>query len=133
MEKTEKIIRDYYKAFNEKKFDLMLSYLTDDVIHDTNQGDRSRGRNAFVNFMKEMDEFYDERLDNIVVMTEPTGKRAAAEFICRGVYQSTAEGLPPARGQKYELPVGCFFEISEGKISRVTNYYNMNDWLKQVK
>ncbi len=133
MEKTEKIIRDYYKAFNEKKFDLMLSYLTDDVIHDTNQGDRSRGRNAFVNFMKEMDEFYDERLDNIVVMTEPTGKRASAEFICHGVYQSTAEGLPPARGQKYELPVGCFFEISEGKISRVTNYYNMNDWLKQVK
>ena len=133
MEKTEKIIRDYYKAFNEKKFDLMLSYLTEDVIHDTNQGDRSKGRSSFVNFMKEMDEFYDEHLENIVVMTEATGKRAAAEFICKGIYKTTASGLPPARGQKYELPVGCFFEIQDGKIARVTNYYNMNDWLKQVK
>lgn len=133
MDTTEKIIRDYYKAFNEKKFDLMLSYLTDEVIHDTNQGDRTKGRNAFVNFMKEMDEFYDEHLDNIVVMTEPSGKRAAAEFVCHGVYKTTASGLPPAKGQKYVLPVGCFFEIENGKISRVTNYYNMNDWLKQVK
>ena len=133
MGNIEKIIKDYYKAFNEKKFDLMLSYLTDDVIHDTNQGERSKGRNAFVNFMKEMDEFYDEHLEDIVVMSEPSGKRAAAEFICKGIYKTTAAGLPPARGQKYELPVGCFFEIKDGKIARVTNYYNMNDWLKQVK
>lgn len=133
MNNTEKIIRDYYKAFNDKKFDLMLSYLTDDVIHDTNQGARSHGRQAFVNFMKEMDEFYDEYLDQMIVMTEPTGKRAAAEFMCHGVYKTTAEGLPPARGQKYDLPVGCFFEIRDGKISRVTNYYNMSDWLKQVR
>lgn len=133
MESSEKLIRDYYKAFNEKRWEVMLSFLSDEVIHDTNQGDRTKGKNAFVNFMKEMDEFYDENLDNIVVMTEPTGKRAAAEFVCHGVYKTTAPGLPAARGQKYDLPVGCFFEIANGKISRVTNYYNMNDWLKQVR
>lgn len=133
MDQAEKIIRDYYKAFNEKKFDLMISYLTDDVIHDTNQGSRTVGKTAFVNFMKEMDEFYDEHLDQIVVMTEASGKRASAEFVCHGLYKTTAPGLPVARGQKYELPVGCFFDIRDGKIARVTNYYNLNEWLKQVR
>lgn len=133
MNEAEKLIRDYYQAFNEKRFEDMLKLLTDDVIHDTNQGARSTGKDVFKTFMGEMDEFYDEHLDNIVVMTTADGKRAAAEFICNGVYKSTCEGLPPARGQKYTLPVGCFFELKEGKIARVTNYYNMNDWLKQVK
>ncbi len=41
-------------------------------------------------------------------------------------------GLPEARGQTYELPVGAFFEIRDGKVARVTNYYNLNDWIAQV-
>jgi hypothetical protein len=30
------------------------------------------------------------------------------------------------------LPAGAFFELKDGKISRVTNYYNLNDWIAQV-
>lgn len=130
---TTDLIQSYYKAFNEKRFKDMLALLTDDVAHDTNQGARSIGKEAFTVFLGEMDTFYDEFLEDIVIMTTPDGKRASAEFICNGTYKSTCEGLPPAKGQKYRLPVGCFFEISGGKIARVTNYYNMNDWLKQVR
>lgn len=130
---TEKIIQAYYQAFNNKQFTSMLDMLTDNVIHDTNQGSRSVGKEAFRTFLGEMDEFYDEHLDNIVIMVSPEGKRASAEFICNGTYKHTCQGLPAARGQKYSLPVGCFFEIEGSKIARVTNYYNMNDWLKQVK
>lgn len=133
MNATETLIANYYQAFNAKKFNEMLNYLTEDVVHDTNQGSRSVGKAEFTKFLGEMDEFYDEHLDSIVIMTHPDGLRASAEFICNGTYKSTCEGLPPARGQKYSLPVGCFFEIKNGKIARVTNYYNMNDWLKQVK
>jgi steroid delta-isomerase-like uncharacterized protein len=127
------LIRSYYAAFNAKKFQEMLNYLSDDVIHDTNQGDRSVGKASFTKFLGEMDTFYDEHLDNIVIMTNADGTRASSEFICNGTYKSSAEGLPPAKGQKYKLPVGCFFEVKAGKIARVTNYYNMNDWLNQVK
>lgn len=130
---TETLIKNYYQAFNEKRFNDMLDLLSEDVIHDTNQGSRTTGKAAFTSFLGEMDTFYDEHLDNIAIMTSQDGKRAAAEFICNGTYKSTAEGLPPARGQKYSLPVGCFFEIKSDKIARVTNYYNMNDWLKQVR
>ena len=130
---TADLIKNYYQAFNAKKFQDMLGFLSEDIIHDTNQGERSVGKAAFTTFLGEMDSFYDEHLDNIVIMTNTDGSRASSEFVCNGTYKTTAEGLPTARGQKYKLPVGCFFEVKNGKIARVTNYYNMNDWLNQVK
>src|SRR5690606_15339739 len=100
--------------------------------HDINEGPRMIGRKEFTTFMKEMDDFYDEHLTDITIMLNEDGSRAAAEFICNGTYKKDAPKLPPAKGQKYKLPVGCFFEIREGKIARVTNHYNLNDWIKQV-
>ena len=33
----------------------------------------------------------------------------------------------------YVLPGGAFFAIRDGLIARVTNYYNLEDWLAQVR
>lgn len=129
---TKNLIQSYYQAFNAKNYEGMLALLTDDVSHDINQGKRIPGKNAFKEFLARMDYLYDENLTDIVVLTDESGKRAAAEFICNGVYKNSDEGLPAAKGQKYRLPVGCFFDIRDGKISRVSNYYNMNDWIKMV-
>ena len=30
------------------------------------------------------------------------------------------------------LPGGAFFDVRDGKIARVTNYYNLDDWIAQV-
>lgn len=65
-------------------------------------------------------------------MTSADGARAAAEFIVYGRYKETDGDLPPARGQSYVLPAGAFFEISDGKITRVTTRYNLKDWIAQV-
>ena len=43
------------------------------------------------------------------------------------------EGLPPARGQTYVLPGGAFFTLRGGMVARVSNYYNLEDWLRQVR
>ena len=51
----------------------------------------------------------------------------------QGEYLEAAAGLPPARGQRYELPGGAFFRIRDGRIARVSNYYNLEDWLAQVR
>ncbi|MGR9053240.1 MAG: isopropylmalate/homocitrate/citramalate synthase, partial [Gammaproteobacteria bacterium] len=37
-----------------------------------------------------------------------------------------------AQGQTYRLPAGAFFEIRDHKVARITNYYNLQDWIKQV-
>lgn len=129
---TAQLIRNYYDAFNRGDSDGMLAYLTDDVIHDVNQGERREGKEKFRAFNARMTHNYSEQLKDIVVMVSKDGNRASAEFNVHGVYKNSEEGLPPAKGQKYVLPAGTFFAISGGKIARVTTYYNLTDWMLQV-
>ena len=49
-----------------------------------------------------------------------------------GTYLATDDGLPAATGQTYRLPAGAFFTLRDGRIGRVTMYYNLTDWLRQV-
>lgn len=129
---AERLIRDYYDAFNAGDVERFLALLNDDVVHDINQGGRETGKSAFRHFMAHMDRCYAERAVDLVVMASTDGMRASAEFVIEGTYRATDEGLPPATGQRYRLPVGAFFEIRDGKVARVTNYYNLKDWLRQV-
>lgn len=126
------LIRAYLDAFNRGDRAAMLALLTADVAHDVNQGGREVGREAFAAFMARMDRAYRERLTDIVVMATPDGSRAAAEFIVHGEYLATDEGLPEARGQRYVLPAGAFYDIRDGRIARVTMHYNLQDWIAQV-
>jgi steroid delta-isomerase-like uncharacterized protein len=127
------LLQRYYDAFNAQDMDAFLELLTDDVVHDINQGRREEGKEAFAAFMAKMNRSYREQITDLVILTEPSGKRAAAEFTVLGTYLVTDEGLPPAKGQTYRLPAGAFFEIVDGKIARVSNYYNLEDWLVQVR
>jgi steroid delta-isomerase-like uncharacterized protein len=127
------LVHAYYAAFNAGDMPRFLELLTDDVAHDVNQGARESGREAFARFMQHMNRCYRERLADIVVMCNADGSRAAAEFVVHGEYIASDSGLPPARGQRYVLPAGAFFEIRDGKVARVSNYYNLNDWIRQVE
>ncbi|MEN0115167.1 MAG: ketosteroid isomerase-related protein [Agrobacterium cavarae] len=125
-------IRAYYDAFNRQDMDSFLALLTDDVVHDINQGERQVGKQVFATFMQHMNRCYKENLTEMVIMASEDGKRASAEFVVNGEYLATDEGLPEANGQTYVLPAGAFFELKDGKVARVTNYYNLNDWIAQV-
>jgi steroid delta-isomerase-like uncharacterized protein len=129
---SAEVIRAYYEAFNRGDREGMLALLAEDVAHDVNQGGRETGRAAFKAFLERMDRCYRERLVEIVVMASADGRRGAAEFVVEGTYFATDQGLPPASGQTYRLPAGAFFALAEGRIERVTTYYNLQDWLAQV-
>lgn len=129
---TEALIFEYYRAFNQGDMECFLGLLTEDVVHDINQGERQVGRDAFAAFMDHMNRCYREELTGISIMSSADGSRAAAEFVVNGEYLVTDEGLPEARGQTYKLPAGAFFEVRGGKVARVTNYYNLEDWIAQV-
>jgi steroid delta-isomerase-like uncharacterized protein len=126
------IIERYYATFNTGDEAAFLALLTEDVVHDINQGGREHGREAFARFLHRMNRCYRERIEDLVVMTEPSGIRAAAEFVVHGTYLQADEGLPPAHGQTYILPAGAFFTLCDGKVARISNYYNLQDWLAQV-
>ncbi len=129
---TKALIEAYYAAFNAWDIERFIGLLTDDVAHDINQGGRETGRDAFRAFLARMDHCYAEQIVEISIMVNEDGSRAAAEFIVLGTYKATDDGLPAASGQTYRLPAGAFFEIRDGKVARISNYYNLQDWLRQV-
>lgn len=126
------LVLAYYAAFNRGDRTAMLALLDDDIMHDLNQGARETGKQAFTAFMQRMDASYREQLRDIVVLASQDGARAAAEYVVHGQYLRDDEGLPPASGQEYVLPGGAFFEIRDDRIARVSNYYNLQDWIAQV-
>ena len=131
-EQTAALIGAYYAAFNAMDVEAILACLDDDVAHDINQGSRETGKDAFRAFLGRMDHAYSEQLHDIAIMTNQDGTRAAAEFMVDGVYKVADEGFPAAHGQSYTLPAGGFFEIENGKITRVSVYYNLTEWIAQV-
>lgn len=130
---TRALIEAYYEAFNDGESGEMLALLTEDVAHDVNQGARRIGKEAFRAFNAQMARSFAERLSDIVVMVSEDGRRAAAEFTVNGFYTATADGLPEAENQRYRLPAGAFFAIEGGLIARVTTYYNLADWIRQIE
>lgn len=134
--RAEQTIRAYYAAFNAGDLAHFLDLLTEDVVHDISQGPREVGRDAFRRFMEHMNRCYRERVEDLVVLTEPSGTHAAAEFTVHGSYVATDPGVPagtpPARGQTYVLPAGAFFTLRNGRVARISNHYNLNEWVRQV-
>jgi steroid delta-isomerase-like uncharacterized protein len=129
---SARVIRAYYDAFNAQDVDHFLDLLTEDVAHEINQGGREVGKDAFARFLAHMNRCYEERIEDLVILTNESGDRAAAEFTVHGKYLQTDSDLPPATGQTYVLPAGAFFTLRDGKVARISNYYNLRDWLAQV-
>lgn len=125
-------ISDYYDAFNAGDTAAMEALLTDDFEHHVNEGQIRKGVEKFREFNAHMTRCYKEHLTDIVIMANDSGTRAAAEFVVNGVYLETDGDLPVAKGQKYVLPAGTFFTLDAKGIARVTTYYNLSDWVRQV-
>lgn len=125
-------LESYYAAFNAGDAAGMLACLTDDIEHRVNEGAIRRGKELFAEFCSHMGVSYRERLADMVIFVNEDATRGAAEFVVHGEYLKTDPGLPEARGQRYVLPAGAFFDLREGKIARVTTFYNLNDWVAQV-
>ena len=129
---TRATIEAYYAAFNAGDANGMLACLTDDIEHRVNEGGVRRGKELFAEFCSHMGVSYREQLKDMVIFANDAGTRGAAEFVVHGEYLMTDPGLPEARGQTYVLPAGGFFEVKDGRIARITTFYNLNDWIAQV-
>jgi len=125
-------VKQYYAYFNARNWEGMLSLLHTDIRHEPNQGDPRIGKELFTEFLKMMDDSYEETLTDMVFFSEPSSTRVAVEFVVNGIYKKGEDGLPPAHGQKYVLPAAAFVEMTDGLISRVTTYYNLPLWISLV-
>ena len=125
------VIHRYYDAFRAGDVEAMLDCVTEDVVHNVNEGRARVGRDRFREFCLHMSRCYREDLRDLVVLSGPPG-RFAAEFTVHGTYLETDGDLPEARGQGYVLPAGAFLTAQNGQIGRITTYYNLAEWLRQI-
>ncbi len=125
-------VQSYFDAFNAGDVDGMLACLSDDIAHHVNEGQVRVGKEKFAEFCAHMNRCYRETLTDMVIFQAEGGTRASAEFVVNGTYLQTDEGLPEANRQTYRLPAGSFFDLKDGKITRVTTYYNLAEWIRQV-
>jgi steroid delta-isomerase-like uncharacterized protein len=132
MNDTKALIERYYDSFNRSDMKTFMATLHDNIVHFANQSERVDGKQKFGTFMEHMNFCYRERITDLIVFSTDDGKRAAAEYTVNGMYLNTDQGLPPARSQTYRVTGGAFFAITDGLISRVSNYYNLQEWLRQV-
>ncbi len=131
---SKQLIEKYYDSFNQGRYEEMINLVSDDILHEVNEGDTQHGKSLFKAFLGVMDECYEEQVKNLVVFSSTQHNRFAAEFNIDGRYKKSQPGLPEAHGQKYFINVGAFFEINPlGKICRITNYYNLNNWINTVQ
>lgn len=126
------VITNYYANFNAGNWSAMLELVDDNIRHEPNQGEPRIGKTLFAEFLSKMDRCYREKLTDMTFLSDNSGTRFAVEFTVNGIYKEGEEGLPKAHGQAYTLPAAAFLEVHNGKITRVTTYYNLELWIKLV-
>ena len=129
---TRRLVKAYYDRFNAQDVEGFLDLLAPGVVHEISQGGSEKGKARFARFLAHMNACYRERVSELVVMANADGSRAAAEFRLDGRYLRTDGDFLAAKGQRYRLRVGAFFEVRDGRIARISNHYNLKDWLRQV-
>ena len=128
----EALVRRYYAHFFARETDEVLSLLSPDFVHQFNQLEPARGLEPFREFIAQKERHYSEEIEDLVIFSEPTGTRVAAEFFVRGAYVSSKPGLPEATNQPYRIRVTAVFEIGDLKITRLATYFNLPDWYRQI-
>lgn len=117
---TEDLVKRFFAALNAADHAAALALVSDDVVHDPATGGRRIGADDLRWFLADHGRRFEETVADLVVMSDPTGARAAAEYTLRGIYRATAPGLPAATGQRYSVAAGSFIEIEDGLIARLT-------------
>jgi steroid delta-isomerase-like uncharacterized protein len=127
---VETLIRAYFEAFNRHDLEGMVANMAPEIKHQLNQGEDQIGIEAFRKFKTYMDTCYREQITDLNIMVG--GHLGCAEFTCSGTYLATDGNFPEANGQTYAIKAAAIFEESEGKVTRITSYYNVPEWVAQI-
>ncbi|BCT92199.1 hypothetical protein LYSHEL_12230 [Lysobacter helvus] len=125
-------LRAYYEALNRHDPAGAVAMLAEDVVHELNQGPREVGKAAFREFLQRMEYCYLEQLVDIRLLASADGTHAAAEYTVVGEYIADDIGMPPANSQRYRMPGAAFFALRDGRIQRVSDHYNLQEWFSQI-
>jgi steroid delta-isomerase-like uncharacterized protein len=132
---TAQAIQALVDAANAKDWDHVREVMSEDcVFEDVARGITVQGGDGFARYMQGFEgSFSDMRLE--VVSSVGDGERESAEILSRGKHDGPLR-FPdreiPATGKTVNAPLCWFAEISDGKITRLRDYYNPATFMAQL-
>jgi steroid delta-isomerase-like uncharacterized protein len=128
---VERVYKDYLAAKNSHDVAKIAALWTEDSVDDdVASGQVTHGKKelkasfsdifaAFPNVKWELKSLFS------------AGDRIAVEWVETGTQTGDWAGIP-ATGKSYSIRGASLMEVREGKISRLTSYWNMADFLQQL-
>jgi steroid delta-isomerase-like uncharacterized protein len=129
---TAALLGEYFAALYIRDIDGLLDCVSEDVVLDINQGERVIGSAALRAYFFEQFYHFRESASDVRTLISESGYFASAEYAVSGTYLVTIDEWPAANNQAYQLRVGCFFEIDDERISRISPHYNLNKFKQQL-
>lgn len=131
---TINLIKTYFESYNARQANTYFGTISSNVVNETNQGNAIVGLETFKVFMHAFMTSFDSRMSQIVLLVSDDGRYASASWVNTGTYVKSDPAITaiPAKNQKYTVHGANFFEVSDGKIARITTYYNAEEFAKQL-
>lgn len=133
---TEALITGFFNSLEVRDIAGALARVGEDVVHDTFYGEREIGWESFERYLIHRSRCYRTEYDALVVMSDPSGHRAAAEFVLKVQYLVDDDRLgpdaPQAADQQMAVAAGVFFEVDDERITRVSATFDSKAALEQL-
>ena len=128
---NERLIVDWARLMSAHDLDGLLALFTDDAIYeDVALGSVNRGKTSIHTFAAHfLQVFPDVTVELSSRFVTPT--HGGAEWVIRGTQSGDLPNIP-ARGKRMELHGASIMEFAEGKIRRVSDYWDRTLFVEQL-
>jgi len=130
----EHVLDQWATAWSSGEVEALLPLFTDDVEYeDVTFGAVNHGGNALRVFAKgTFEAFADLKFELKARLVAADGKSGAIEWIWRGRQTKDLPGLP-ATNTPFEVRGASVVEFADGRISRISDYWDLATYMKQVR
>jgi len=126
------IVAQFIENYNEKQWRNLFNVLDKHVILEQNEIAVIQGIQAFDSFICKMTHAFDERLFDIHYYYSTTcASKLSTQYQVEGYYKN-GNFKRPANNQHYSITRYSFFEISNGKITKISTFFNRKKMIDQI-
>ncbi len=128
----EKMLKDENAAWNTHDVNKIATFYTGDCIkEDIAVGKATRGKEEMKALISgAFTAMPDMNIELVTIFN--CGNWAATEWTMSGSYSKSYPGFPSATGKKFSVRGATIMELRNGKISRISDYWNFASFLQQV-
>lgn len=132
IETNQRAVNAYYEAYNKQDIEGQIALMSPSFEHFTNAGKTESGVDAYRKYTKEVYSDVKEEVYQMHVLVGQNPSQIAVQSRAKGEYLKIDKNNPKAQPKKYDIPLAEFFEITSGKITKLSSYYNELEWKNQV-